>query len=148
MMNERAQSLIEVETFFMALSVLLAALLGFTRWMAIREKLLLAAKQGALLYSSGHVQRAVAEQEMRRFLTSGSPVLDPGGIAVSIHSRSGIQSWWFELDEVFAEYTAPKGWYPLLGLDSRIRETCVIKNAAHYWLSGPFPGGPAVPYGR
>ena len=70
-MNNHGQSLIETAAFFMALSVLLTGLAGFTKWFSVREKLLLAAKQGALLYSSGHWTRAETEARMEM------PCFDP-----------------------------------------------------------------------
>ncbi len=148
MMNTRGQALIEVTTFFLALSVLLGGLAGFTKWFAVRQKILLAAKEGALLYSSGHWRKAEVEARMRQFLVTGSPPLDPGGIRVSVHPLSGIKAWALELDECAVEYTPPSGWNYLLGVDPKISEKCVVKHAPHYgaplqsWL------GPAVPYGN
>ena len=147
MMNHKGQALIETAVFFLALSVLLTGLAGFTKWMAVREKLLLAAKQGAFLYSSGHWEKAEVENRMRQFLTSGSPPLNSSGIRVSVHALSGINAWFWELDESVAEYTPPGGWCYLLGAPSTIKEKCVIKHAPHYWAPLQPWGGPAVAYG-
>src|SRR5258708_1610253 len=132
-MNNHGQSLIETTVFFLAVSIWLAGLTGFTKWIAVREKLLLAAKEGALLYSSGHMKRADVEMRMRQFLIVGSPRLNPDGISVSVHPASGVQAWTLELDESIAAYTPPQGWYSLLGADSKMTEKCVIKHAPHYW---------------
>lgn len=146
-MNERGQALIETAAFFLALSVLLGGLAGFTKWMAVREKLLLAAKEGALLYSSGHWQRVEVEDRMRKFLMAGSPPLHPDGIRVSVHPLKGLRSQFWGLDESVAGYAPPGGWSYLLGADPVILEKCVIKHAPSYWAPIQPWGGPAVPYG-
>lgn len=147
-MNTRGQALIETAVFFLALSVLLGGLAGFTKWIAVREKLLLAAREGALLYSSGHWQRSEVEDRMRQFLTNGSPPLNPDGIQVSVHPLSGsIMGWFSGLDESDAQYTPPGGWNYLLGANPTIKEKCVIKHAPQYWAPQQPWGGPAVPYG-
>ena len=145
-MNKKGQALIETAVFFLALSVLLAGLCGFTKWMAVRLKLLTAAKQGAFMYSSGHMQKQEVEQRMRQFLTTGSPALSAQGINVSIHSLDGVTNHFFEFDESVAQYTRPGGWYRLLGADPVITEKCVVKHAAHYWAPVQPWGGPAVAY--
>jgi Flp pilus assembly protein TadG len=147
-MDNHGQALIETAVLFMALSVLLAGLVGFTKWFAVREKLLLAAKQGAFLYSSGHLERAEVEQRMRDFLSTGSPALNPSGISVSVHPMSGLNAWTLEIDESIAAYTPAQGWYYLLGADPTVTEKCYIKHAPHYWAPLQPWGGPAVPYGR
>jgi hypothetical protein len=149
-MNCKGQALIEVATFFMALSVLLGGLCGFTKWIIVREKLLLAAKQGAFLYSSGHMTRAEVENSMRQFLIGGTPPLNPDGIYVSVHSRGTALSWadrYWQIDESVAQYTPPGGWNYLLGAEATMKETCVIKHAPHYWDPILRVAGPAVPYG-
>lgn len=146
-MNRRGQALIEVAVFFMALSVLLAGLCGFTKWIMVRQKLLIAAKQGALMYSSGHMQKSEVEKRMRKFLIAGSPALSAEGLRVSVHAMSGWNNRFNELDESIAEYTSPGGWCRLLGADPRITEKCVIKHAPHYWDPILRLSGPAVAYG-
>jgi hypothetical protein len=146
MMNDHGQALIETATFFLALSVLLGGLCGFTKWMAVREKLLLAANEGALLYSSGHWERGEVEARMRQFLAAGSPPLNPDGIHVSVGPAASMKAWTFELDESIAEYAPPGGWHYLLGADPKMTEKCVIKHAPHYWAPIQPWGGPAVAY--
>ena len=147
-MNNHGQALIETATFFLALSVLLGGLCGFTKWIAVREKLLLAAKDGAILYSSGHWQKAEVEEHMRQFLMAGSPPLNPDGIRVSVGPMPGLNAWTWEFDQSMAEYTPPGGWHYLLGADPKMTEKCVVKHAPHYWAPMQPIGGPAVPYGH
>src|SRR5579872_4559444 len=147
-MNHHGQALIEVAAFFMVLTLFLAGLVGFTQWISIREKLLLAAKQGALLYSSGHIQRAEVEQYMRLFLTTGSPILDPNEIKVSVGPMRGIQERLYELDQSVVQYAQPGGWCELLRVDPRMTEKCVVKHAPHYGAPFQTLYGPAVPYGH
>src|ERR1700733_10386494 len=124
LMTNKGQALIEAAVFFLEISVLLAGLVGFTKWFAVREKLLLAAKQGAFLYSSGHLERTEVEQRMRNFLSTGSPALNPNGVSVSVHPMSGLNAWTLEIDESVASYTPAQGWYYLLGADPTVTEKC------------------------
>ncbi len=146
-MNTRGQALIETAVFFLALAVLLGGFCGFTRWFAVRQKLLLAAKEGALLYSSGRWKKHEVEARMRDFLAAGSPPLNPAGIRVSVGRASVRDAWLFELDESAAAYTPPGGWHYLLGADPTISEKFVVKHAPHYWAPLQNVTGPAVPYG-
>lgn len=145
--NQRGQALIETPVFFLALAILLAGMVGFTQWISVREKLLLAAKQGALLYSSGHMKRAEVEQYMRRYLMTGSPALDPNGIKVSVGPLGGAQGWLYELDQCVAQYTRSGGWCALLGVAPSMKEKCVVKHAPRYGAPLQNLYGPAVPYG-
>src|ERR1700690_4020927 len=131
MRNVNGQALIETAVFFLALAVLLGGLAGFTKWFSVRQKLLLAAKDGALLYSSGHWQRSEVEARMRQFLIAGSPPLNPDGVQVSVHPLAGPWAWYWELDECVAEYAPPGDWNYLLGADPKITEKFVVKHAPH-----------------
>lgn len=146
-MNSKGQALIEVAVFFMSLAVLLAGFCSFTQWMLTREKLLIAAKQGALMYSSGHMTRQEVEQKMRHFLETGVPPLDPKGIQVSVGPFSGLDAKLYGLDQSIAAYTRPGGWYVILKLNPYLEERCVIMHAPRYWAIFLPLGGPAVPYG-
>jgi hypothetical protein len=146
-MNWKGQALIEVAVFFMALGVLLSALCGFTRWILVRQKLLMAAKQGAFMYSSGHMRRSEVERRMKGFLQEGSPKLNPKGIRVSVGPIGGLKGTYLPLDQSMASYEPPGGWHPLLRVNSRIVEKCFIRHAAHYWAPFQPWGGPAVAYG-
>ena len=146
-MNCKGQALIEVAVFFMSLSILLAGLCGFSKWITVRQKLLLAAKQGAFMYSSGHMEKAEVEERMRQFLIKGTPPLNPDGIHVSVHPLSGFKNKFWNLDESVADYVSPGGWCYLLGADPKITEKCVIRHSPHYWDPILLMAGPAVPYG-
>jgi hypothetical protein len=147
-MNTKGQALIEVAVFFMSLSILLAGLCGFTQWVMTRQKLLIAAKQGALMYSSGHMTRPEVEQQMRHFLETGVPAMNSKGIQVTVGPLSGLNAKFNELDQSIAGYTRPGGWYSLLGVDAHMEEKCVIKHAPHYWAPFQTWSGPAVTYGH
>jgi hypothetical protein len=146
-MNRQGQALIEAAAFFMELAVLSAGLCGFTRWMLVRQKLMIAVKQGALMYSSGHMTRAEVEQRMRLFLQAGMPALDPGQVHVAVRPVPGLSARFYGLDEAVAGYTSPSGWFYLLGADRHMEEKCVIMHAPHYWAPIQPWGGPAVAYG-
>lgn len=146
-MNNKGQALIQVAVFFLAFSLLMAGFCSFTKWMAVRLKLLVAAKQGALMYSSGHMKRAEVEQRMRQFLVSGFPALSSQGVFVSVHPMAGWVNRFNELDECVAEYRRPGGWHTLLGVRTILSEKCVVKHAPHYWAPIQPWGGPGVPYG-
>jgi Flp pilus assembly protein TadG len=140
------QALIEVAMFFMAFSVLLAGFCSFTKWIAVRQKVLLAAKQGALLYSSGHYREPDVRQVMLKYLETGSPELDPSAVTISIGRKRGAVAWSFELDEVRVRYAKPGGWHDVLKIDFDVEEACVIKHAPHYWAPIQPWGGPGVPW--
>lgn len=147
-MNARGQALIEAAALFLALSVLLGGLAGFTQWFAIRQKLLLAAKEGALLYSSGHWRRTEVEARMRNFLVTGAPALNPRGITVSLRPLSGFMAWLGQFDECVVTYAPPGGWHALLGAGRSVSERFVVKHAPPYWSSHASRAGPAVRYGE
>jgi Flp pilus assembly protein TadG len=144
--TSRGQALVEVAAFFMAFAVLMAAFCSFTHWIAIRQRLLLAAKQGALLYSSGHYRQTEVKAVMRDFLKTGSPALDPANVSISIGRKSGAIAWTFELDEVRVRYTRPRGWHRVLLLGTSLEEVCVIRHAPRYWAPSQPWGGPGVPW--
>jgi hypothetical protein len=148
MRSKRGQALIETAVFFLVLSVLLGGFAGFTKWFVVRQKLLLAAKLGALLYSSGHWKKPEVEARMKQFLITGTPALTPAGVRVSVGPHAGLESWIFELDESVASYTPPRGWHSLLSADLTLTEKFVVKHAPKYWAPFQQWAGPAVAYGR
>ena len=146
-MNARGQALVEVAVFFLLLAVLLACLLGFTRWITLRQKLLLAAREGALLYSSGRMTVEEVQEHIRGFLRNGSPVMDVKRLEfVSMGPCPGWRAKVLELDQITLRYSSPSPWYRYLGIDPTLEETCIIKHASHYGPPLQKFFGPPLPY--
>lgn len=154
-MNNRGQSLIEAALFFTVLAPLIGMLLGFTAWFQTREKLILAAWQGAQLYSSGCISPAEVDRQLREFLTTGTPMLDRTRIQIKLGRASGPSAIYYHLDKVSISYRSPQPWHRLLNLSQTLEESCTIAHAPHYWdpLMDLFPipnapplHGPAYPW--
>lgn len=147
MTSERGQALVETAVFFLAIAVLLGGFCGFTKWFVVRQRVLLAAKEGALLYSSGRFTRGEVESRVRSLLRKGSPALSGSGLRIDLRTREGRVAWALEIDECQVSYTPPRGWHTLLGVPAAVSETFAVKHAPKYW--GPLQpwGGPAVAYG-
>jgi len=144
MRNNGGQALIETVAFFLAFSILLTVMCSFTKWMAIREKLLCAAKEGALLYSSGTQTRADVKAVLTRYLTHGSPELDPKGIRLYVGAKAGLIAYGGEFDQIRVGYVRPGGYYSIIRLDPFVEETCVVKHAPRYYAPFQPWGGPAI----
>ena len=148
MTNERGQSLIETALFFFVLAPLIGMTLGFTHWFQVREKLVLASWQGAVMYSSGCMAPSDVEARLRDFLTTGAPALDPGHIRIHMGRAPGLQAFYQQLDEVTVGYTATSPWHRLLNLSQDQEETCTIVHSPHYWdpllEHMSIPGAPPV----
>jgi|GEM_PF-1973996 len=154
-MNNRGQSLIEAAFFFLVLAPLIGMVLGFTHYFQIREKLVMAAWDGAVLYSSGCVSPAEAHAQVRTFLITGSPALDPAAITISRQRLTTMEGIYYQLERVTVRYQSPKRWHTLLNLPLTLEETCTIKHAPHYWdpliehlkiPNAPPVHGPAYPW--
>src|SRR5689334_1077492 len=113
MKDKGGQALIETVVLFMVLIGMVVCLLGFTKWFLVKQKLLLAVRQGAMLYSSGRVTESDVRQRLIQFLTTGSPVLVQNRIAIEIGSYNKSQFQWFgkQLDIVKIRYTSQSPWY-------------------------------------
>jgi hypothetical protein len=154
-MNNRGQSMIETAVFFFVMAPLLGMILGFTRVMQIREKLIMAAWQGAQLYSSGAVSPVEARQKTEEFLTGGAPALPKENIHIQMGRAASLSARFFQIDQITVSYTARRPWHRFLGLPLTLEESCYVKHAPHYWdpvtAQLPIPGqpslsGPVYPY--
>jgi hypothetical protein len=142
-MNHRGQSLIEVVFFFFGLVFLLAGMTAFTQWFNVRQRLLIAAWEGAQLYSSGHFTKGEVESRVKRFLARGSPALDENQVQVSFN-RPSWSDQWYGIDHVTVSFSTKRGWYHLLGAYPTIKETITVKHAPYYWAPFQPWGGPAI----
>jgi hypothetical protein len=145
-MNQRGQALIETVAFFMAFSGLIICLLGLTQWFTVRQKLLVAAREAALLYSSGDIQRDKVQSLVSHYLTTGSPALAQERIKIDVGPYSGFQAKLFSLDQVTIHYTIQSSWIRAIGLNPTMEETCILKHAPHYGPPFQTLWGPPYPY--
>lgn len=128
-MNNRGQALIEVAAFLLLSVSLLGCFLAYTQRFLVRQKMLMAARQGALLYSSGRVTEEEVLERLRRFLTSGFPALDGRRAEIWVGKCGGFHGLLYELDRVKVRY-------------KNMEESCVMKHAAPYGLRQPLYGPP------
>ena len=145
-MNNRGQALIETAAFFLMFSGLLAMFLGFTKWFTVRQKVLLGAREAALLYSSGRMTDQDVKAQVRRYLTTGTPALAGDRLEINISDYSGLQAHFLELDQITVRYTSQSRWYRYIGVNPTMEETCIIKHATHYGPPLQKLLGPPIPY--
>ncbi len=101
------------------------------------------AKEGALLYSSGRLEKPVVLRLMRRRLERGHPTLPLDTVDIRIERARGFTARVLELDKVTVTYH-PR---PLLlrYFSDPLEESCVIKHAPPYRLFvWPLTFGPPV----
>lgn len=142
--NRHGQALIELAAFVLLTTSLVTAFLGFTKAFAIRQDLLLAAREGMLLYSSGHFTENEIDARLKSFLASSTPALDPARVQTSAHAVSGITARFVGMDVITVRYTTNSTWVRRLGLNPTLEETCYIKHANSYGPSLPALWGPPV----
>ena len=136
--------MIEIAIFMLFLGGFMVGLVIFTQWIQCHQKVLLAAKQGALLYSSGRFEKANVEQHMRRYLMSGPPYIQSEALKIDIARESNWYGFYYQLDRVTVQYQPPVLWAHWLGKLGEIKESCVVRHAPAYsYAFQPFYG-PAV----
>ena len=141
-MSEKGQALIESIPFFLVLFGLLGALVVFAQWFLIHQKLLIAAREGAMLYSSGRFNRGVVRRKVCAYLERGSLALEDRRLKVEVGRWQGKQAKLFQLDEVKVSYL-PHSWLPRF-FEQTMEEKCVIKHAPHYGAPYQTRYGPPV----
>lgn len=143
-MNRSGQALVEWAVLLPLFTMLFLAIFIFGRWFAIRYELILAAREGALLYSSARMNRQEVQQHLLRNLRHGSPALRLQDEDVKVGQASGFQARLWELDEVRVRYGIPLLWKRWLKMQD-MEEVCVIKHSPAY---GPVGAPIGVHYGR
>lgn len=144
MKANQGQALIEVVAFLMALILMIVCFLGFTKWFLVKQKLLSATRQGAMLYSSGRMSERDVKRHLRRYLTTGSPALVEGRLSIQVGHRIGFQDVLDQFDIVKVRYTSQSPWYQYTHLNPTLEEKCIIKHAATYGPDVQPLYGPAV----
>jgi len=152
-MTTKGQALIEMAMFVLLSTSLIGAFLGFTKSFLIRQELLLAAREGMLLYSSGHFTIPEVKDRINTFLAGGSPALVQEQIQVMMgHAGDAgapnpigtLQATLVGLDYITVRYTTNSTWIQQLLIDPTMEETCYIKHANGYGPSIPALWGPPV----
>ena len=129
-MSIRGQALIESVPFFLILFGLMATLIAFTQWFLIHQKLLIAAREGAMLYSSGRFNKEETRVQIQSYLEKGTFALEDQRIQIDVGPWQGPQAKLFQLDEVRVRYV-PSSWLRDF-FKQTLEEKCVIKHAPHY----------------
>ena len=133
MKGNRGQATIETVAFFMTLTIMIVCLLGFTKWFLLRQKLLIGARHGALLYSSGRMTEEEVRQSLIKFFTTGSPTFSRGRLSIQIGSyRPDPIATIAQLDIVKIRYTSQSSWYRFTRLNPVLEEKCIIKHAVTF----------------
>jgi hypothetical protein len=138
--NKKGQALLEVVVFIIALTGLLSAIVTTTKWFLIRQKLLIAVRHGAMMYSSGHYQSDEVQVRIKRFLSTGHPALQAGAITVEVGRFAKRQS--YHLDEIRVRYSPPSTALHLIA--PVMEEKCYIKHAPRYGPPAQTFFGPPV----
>jgi hypothetical protein len=142
---ESGQALIEAVAFFMTLILMVVCMLGFTKWFMVKQKMLMAVRQGALLYSSGRVTEEEVRQRLTQYLTSGSPSLVQNRLTIDVGGYTMLNPFSLndQLDIVRIRYKSQSPWYSFTNLNPNLEEKCIIKHAATYGPGlQPFYGPP------
>jgi hypothetical protein len=152
MMTTRGQALIELVAFLIFSLSLVSAFLGFTKSFLIRQKLLIAAREGMLLYSSGRFTEDEVRGQLLLFLKTGTPQLIQERVAIRMGNAkdqpasriNALQAQFIGLDYITVRYTSQSLWLSRLGLDPILEESCYVKHANGYGPSIPPLWGPPV----
>src|SRR5690349_11305012 len=83
-MNQRGQALIEATFLLVVLFGILGATAAFARWFLIHQKLIIAAREAAMLYSSGHFTESEVKRQVADFLCQQQPKLDANQFKISV----------------------------------------------------------------
>ncbi|HVO33455.1 MAG TPA: hypothetical protein VMU17_06020 [Elusimicrobiota bacterium] len=143
-MNCRGQALVETVGLLLVYGVLLSSFAGFTKWFLIRQKLLMAAREAAFLYSSGHFDVDAVRNRVVHYLATGSPTLVGRNVRIVIGGARDKRAKAFHLDEVRIRYQPTSELVRLI--QPTMEETCIIKHAPHYGPPWQTLFGPAVPW--
>jgi hypothetical protein len=144
MKDDCGQALIETIVALLTVIGMVVCLLGFTKWMTVRQKMLIAVRHGALLYSSGRMTEEEVRTRLLRFLTNGSPALKQERLQIQIGRRRTFLDTLLQLDIVKVRYTSESSWYALTHLNPTVEEKCIIRHAAPYGIAWQPLYGPPV----
>lgn len=143
-MNRSGQALVEWAVLLPLYVMLLVAIFIFGKWFAIRHELILAAREGALLYSSGRMTPSEVQGRLVLNLSNGCPSIQVKREDVKVGKKDGFQARIWELDEIRIRYSIPVLWKRWLRM-SDLEELCVIKHSPAY---GPIGAPIGIHYGR
>lgn len=135
-MGRQGQALIELLLVVGVLPAFLIAFLHFGHWFLTRQALVMAARYGASLYSSGRVPEKKAVERTLQYLRRHPLRLSVDRLEVEIGRQPGFLGRLHRLDRVKIRYP----WSSPLFPDQRrwLEEVCVIRHAPSYWvLVGP-----------
>jgi hypothetical protein len=140
---ESGQAMIECIAFFLVMVVLLSCFLSLTEWFLTRQRLLVAVREAALLYSSGRFTKEEVQARIKSTLAQGMPTLPCERVQVYCEPASGWQAKVFVLDRIRVQYRPTSIW--VSRVEPVMEEQCTIKHAAHYGPLLQKLWGPPVP---
>jgi hypothetical protein len=139
----RGQTLLEWVVLFPLFFSFFLGCVSFAQWFLIRQQLILAVHEGALLYSSGRMEIPEVKRRMQLTLRRGHPALDVPADQIYIGRSDAGQARRFQLDRISVTYHPGE---PILRFFQikTMEESCTIKHAPPYGGTFWFKYGPPV----
>jgi hypothetical protein len=144
--GESGQALIEWALLLMLFGQLFVALAVFSEWFVVRQELMAATKEGALLYSAGRLEIPEVKRLMQRALQRGRPALTIPLDDIFVGPSDDNQAAFMQLDKVSVRYRPRQ--FLLRYFANSLEESCVIKHAPSYGHPGVLGFGPPVAWQR
>jgi len=136
-LNQQGQALIEWALLMTLFVPLFIAMVAFSQWFVIRQRMIQVVREAAFLYSSGRMERAEVQQWMRRDFLVGSPSLKIPWVDLEVGSSGDSEQTFMQLDRVRVRFHPTS--LLLRYFQNTMEESCVIKHAPKY-------GDPGVPF--
>jgi hypothetical protein len=133
--RQKGQALIEWFLLFPLYFSIFMATWVFGQWFLVRQQLIMGCREAALLYSSGRLTAPEVNVIVRQSLAKGRPGLDSRCIVIRLGRASGWQAVFYNLDEVSVTFTGTLLIHRFTK-KKPMEETCVIKHAPAYGVSG------------
>jgi hypothetical protein len=143
-MKTNGQALIETAVITPLIVLILAATVAFAQWLLIRQRLVIATREAAMLYSSGRMNSAEVQKWVKRYAARSRPLMSPEDIDIRTGRQSGWEAQLHHLDLIVVRYRCPVwlGRY----FEPVMEEKCVIKHAPHYGPPIQTLYGPPIPW--
>ena len=140
------QAVVEWALIVPLYGLLFVGFFAFIQWFGIHQQLLIAAKQGAFLYSTGRIPKPQVRLIIQRELLRSHPSLRVSVRDIDIGPLEGFQGRLHKLDRVRVRYVPSERLLRFFSRSRPLEESCVIKHAPGYWKFFGAQVGPPVPW--
>jgi hypothetical protein len=137
------QTLVEWVVLFPLFFILFLGCVSYAQWFMIRQQLILAVHEGALLYSSGRMRIPEVKHRIKQTLERGHPALRIPEDQIYIGQSSDKQARLFQLDRITITYHPSQLILRFFRIQT-MEESCTIKHAPPYGGTFWFKYGPPV----